>query len=360
MSESFDRALRGAARRGRPVGVCPDAAMLASYADNGLSADERRGIETHAADCTRCLEHLALLGAVSLDRDAPEPSRSWVARWGWLVPVATAVLVVAVWVRLPEQQAPENAVLPTPPATQAVAPGVPEQEAAAPSGLAAAPPTDERDAQGRAKQQPTARTSPALAARAASPLEKKADALAPLERRDTERQKVASETPMAAAAPPAAPVVQAQKAGDENMQSRRLGEAAGKVATPAAPAASAMADAMKEEVRAESTAPRETVRARGNRIERSRDGGSTWSSLLSEPQSSFTAVGCAQDGPCWIGTADGQVLRRMPDGFQRSVLPVRARVVSVAAEGPLTALVTLESGQRFRTADGGTTWAPIP
>ncbi len=71
MSESFNRALRAAARRSRPAGVCPDAAMLAAYADNGLSADERRIVETHAADCATCLEHLALLGAVSLDREAP-------------------------------------------------------------------------------------------------------------------------------------------------------------------------------------------------------------------------------------------------------------------------------------------------
>ena len=47
MSESFDRALRAAARRSRPAGVCPDAAMLASYADNGLSEDERRFVEAH-------------------------------------------------------------------------------------------------------------------------------------------------------------------------------------------------------------------------------------------------------------------------------------------------------------------------
>ena len=109
MSESFNRALRSAARRGRPAGVCPDAAMLAAYADNGLTADERRVVETHAADCATCLEHLALLGAVSLDRDAPQPARSWLVRWGWLVPVATAVLVVAVWVRLPEQKAAQDA-----------------------------------------------------------------------------------------------------------------------------------------------------------------------------------------------------------------------------------------------------------
>ncbi len=102
-------------------------------------------VETHAADCATCLEHLALLGAVSLDREAPEPSRSWLVRWGWLVPVATAVLVVAVWVRLPEQKASEDAGPTAPARTQAWPPAAPEQEVAASSDLAAEQPTAERD-----------------------------------------------------------------------------------------------------------------------------------------------------------------------------------------------------------------------
>ena len=89
MSEPFDRTLRAAARRGRPVGVCPDAALLAAYADNGLTADERHSLETHAADCVTCQQHLALLGAVSLDRDVPQPSRSWLTQWGWRVAGST-------------------------------------------------------------------------------------------------------------------------------------------------------------------------------------------------------------------------------------------------------------------------------
>ena len=133
MSDSFDRALRAAARRGRPAGVCPDAAMLASYADNGLSEDERRFVEAHVADCATCLQHMALLGAVSLDREAPEPSRWWLAQWRWLVPVATAVLVVAVWIRLPEQKATEDAAARPTSAMRAERPVAVDQERAAPA-----------------------------------------------------------------------------------------------------------------------------------------------------------------------------------------------------------------------------------
>ena len=364
MSESFDRALRSAARRGRPAGVCPDAASLAAYADNGLTADERRRVEAHAADCATCLEHLALLGAISLDREAPEPSRSWLIRWGWLVPVATAMLVVAVWTRLPEQGVSRDAARPAPAPTQAMAPP-PEQEVAAPNELAAAQSTAERDARDQAKQRRAARTAPAAPGREAALLEKKVDALAPLERRDEERQKLAATSPVPPAAPeapgaaPATPAaVQAQKASEGNVQRQRLG-AASKVAQPAA-ASPALADAMKEEVRAEPAPPRESYRALGSRIEQSKDGGTTWRTALSDPQSTFTSVGCAAGGGCWIGTADGQMLRPTPGGFSRSVLPIRARVVAIVSGGSQAAVVTVEGGQQFRTADGGATWTPIP
>jgi hypothetical protein len=363
MSESFDRALRSAARRGRPAGVCPDAASLAAYADNGLTADERRRVEAHAADCATCLEHLALLGAISLDREAPEPSRSWLVRWGWLVPVATAVLVVAVWVRLPEQKASEEAG-PAAARTPAVAPAAPGREVAASSDMAAEQPTAERDARDQTRQRRAARTAQTAPANSAAPLEKKVDALAPVERRDQERQELAATSPVPpaapqapGAAPPAPAAVQAQKAGEENLRRQRLG-AASKVAQPAAAAAPALADAMKEEVRTEPAPPPESYRALGSRIEQSKDGGTTWRTALSDPQTTFTIVGCA-GGQCWIGTADGRILRATPDGFSRSVLPLRARVVAITSGGSQAAVVTVEGGQQFRTSDGGATWTLV-
>ena len=102
----FDRALRGAARRGRPEGVCPDAAALASYVDRSLSPDEHTALEAHVASCPTCMEHLALLAAVDAPETPADPLDAWsferiFGSWRWLVPVATVVLVVAVWMRLP-------------------------------------------------------------------------------------------------------------------------------------------------------------------------------------------------------------------------------------------------------------------
>jgi photosystem II stability/assembly factor-like uncharacterized protein len=109
-----------------------------------------------------------------------------------------------------------------------------------------------------------------------------------------------------------------------------------------------------------SASPKESYRAVGNRIELSEDGGATWRVAVSVTHVTFTAAACAPGGPCWFGTGDGAILRRTPDGFPLSRLPVPARVVAIAPDGVQTAVVTIDSGARFRTTDGGATWQPIP
>ena len=362
MSDSFDRALRAAARRGRPAGVCPDASMLASYADNGLTGDERRVLEAHVADCAVCLEHLALLGAVSLDREPPQPSSSWLVRWGWLVPVATAVLVVAVWVRLPEQQQvfqPERVAPPS--STEPAAPVAQESSA----DTAATPIHAERD---EADSRIAGKAKPSAAARAQAPEEAKLDELRTLERRDAARENAASAparpfgdlaarppapaTPPAIAAPsPAATAgVGAQKEETQVADSVRQRAAEPQLRKSLAEAEASFASA----------SPSEVYRVAGNRIEQSRDGAQTWREVLSDPRSTFTAAACAPGGPCWFGTADGEVLRRTESGFTRTSLPVRTRVVAIAPSGPQAATVSLDAGQRFRTTDGGVTWTSVP
>lgn len=353
MSESFDRALRAAARRSRPAGVCPDAAMLASYADNGLTGDERRALEAHVADCAVCLEHLALLGAVSLDREPPQPSSSWLVRWGWLVPVATAVLVVAVWVRLPEQQQVlrQHERVVRPPSAEPAAPVAQDTSSA---DAAATPIHAERD---EAESRLAGKATPSAAARAQAPDEPKLDEVRTLERRDAARENAASAParplgglaaapPAPAAPPPAAAVVGAQKEETQAADSVRQRAAEQQRRTSLAQAEASFASA----------SPSEVYRVAGNRIEQSNDGAQTWHEVLSDPRSTFTAAACAPGGPCWFGTADGYVLRRTESGFTRTALPVRTRVVAIAPSGPQAATVSLDAGQRFRTTDGGATW----
>src|SRR5262245_44061733 len=97
---NFERALRSAARRGRTPDVCPDAAILAAYVDRSLSTEEHAAVESHVADCSACLEHLSLVAALDAPEESPVSAPTFdlgrmVRRWGWLVPAATAVLVVA-------------------------------------------------------------------------------------------------------------------------------------------------------------------------------------------------------------------------------------------------------------------------
>ena len=97
------RSVMRAAAATAPDGVCPDADVLALYAEQELDADERVSVDTHITTCGRCQEALAAFA-----KSAPEgssavtlgaPSRWW-AGWRWLMPLAAsaAVLMVALWV----------------------------------------------------------------------------------------------------------------------------------------------------------------------------------------------------------------------------------------------------------------------
>jgi hypothetical protein len=102
--------------------------------------------------------------------------------------------------------------------------------------------------------------------------------------------------------------------------------------------------------------PTVTYRANGGRIERSSDGGRAWQEVFSDAALTFTASACAPGGPCWFGTATGEILRTSGDRFVRSKLPDTVPVVLITPGADLAATVT--AGRRvFRTTDG-TTWVP--
>jgi hypothetical protein len=84
--------------------------------------------------------------------------------------------------------------------------------------------------------------------------------------------------------------------------------------------------------------------------------------VVSVSGETFTAAACAPGGPCWFGTTNGSILRstdRTPFKTSASSLPFKAAVSGITAEGALGAVATVEGGQRFRTTDGGASWAPI-
>ena len=319
--------------------------MLASYLDNGLTSDERASVETHAADCVRCQQHLSLLGAVSVDRPDPdlEASRPWLVRWGWLVPVATAVLVLAVWTRTPApvdapaqfpQREAAPAIVPAPDAPAAT------EGAGSPSGNTGGSSRD---------------------ARAVPAPEAKAEA-------DRERQDFAAKArpnvtppaaPLAAPAPPP-PAVARDRVG-------QLADSARAPAETEARESAASAAPVREETRLmrKAAAPlleggasdQERYRAVGGKIERSNDG-ARWQEVFSDPSLTFTALACAPEAACWFGTSTGVVLRSSQSGFVRSRLPESAAVTVISAMSATDAVVTAGS-RRYRTSDGSS-WTPVP
>ncbi len=129
--ESLDRMLERTARAradARPQGACLDPEALAAWMDGSLTARERAAVETHAADCDRCLAMLAAI-AKTIPPPAAAQRRPWLAV-RWLVPLATAAVAVTVWVFVPE---PQPAPSPVPPAPTAA---VPELKPAEPVVLA--------------------------------------------------------------------------------------------------------------------------------------------------------------------------------------------------------------------------------
>jgi photosystem II stability/assembly factor-like uncharacterized protein len=95
-------------------------------------------------------------------------------------------------------------------------------------------------------------------------------------------------------------------------------------------------------------------------IDRSTDGGQTWTSEFTDPAVAISVVSCAAAQACWAAACAGRVLRRQADGtwIPRS-LPTASDVIAVEPADANRAAVTLADGRRFRTADGGVTWTEI-
>jgi hypothetical protein len=374
----FERVLRSAARRGRAAGVCPDAATLAAFVDRSLSSNEYATVEAHVADCMACTEHLALVAALDAPGESPVPTPAFdvgalVRRWGWLVPAMTAVLVVAVWLRSPDQR-PADAPLPSvnrsaeqPPAERRrdVAPA--DREA---SLSGANEPLEKRDGSaaigGRKKADTHARpTAPASAvadtAKPASPAAqsetgsgnaKQLDTLAA----DKNKERAEPQRPAAAAPPPPAAAASAAEDARE--------EATLKVARAPMIEDAAAATRMRKAVRQESaaTAGMVLVRTTSGRIDRSTDGGQSWTNEYGGLTDQIRVTLCPTASACWLGADNGAVIVRTADGqwVRRVVPPPAAAVQRIVALDNRHATVELADGRRYMTNNGGITWTIPP
>ena len=318
---------------------CPDPAALAAFTEQELSSSEHATVEAHVASCLRCQAHLAALArATDVEATTSTTPRtwSWWLDWRWVTPVAaTAVVVLSVWVIDPAQLRPdlttaerevelrdesmerslppslplraEPAVVPAPPVVPApsAAPSSPAESAnAAPAAATSA------------RQDVT--IPPAQAARQRAELSPELDAVAP-----------ALEEALGAVAP-----------------ERRA----------------ALADVGEpEDLLIVSAATGTMWRVVATRVDRSTDGGATWTPQQLPTASVLLGGSSPTERVCWIVGVDGTIVRTGDAGETWTpVAPPRpGTYIAVDARNVDSATVTRDDGAQFTTVDGGATWTTV-
>ena len=324
---------------------CPEAEVLALYAERELSPDERGAVEAHVASCGRCQATVAAFVRGTPESAGPDADLAstvpWWAGWRWMVPLAsaTAVMAVAVWIG----QGPAEQVASAPPPAAEVAAGAPPAVAEGrtreevPARKADAQAIEEREAQnltaGRVRaalpRDAGAATAASVRDSAKNSADKRIDGLAVDERREMLAKAETDQLETSRQRPSSGLTQEASAAA--------AGSAAAQAAQAAAPAVAGLA----AEAPAVTRAPARADNDAGRR-------------LADGAQSSAQALG-------WR-LRDGVVERSRDQGktWTRTTSPTPDRLVSVSATDARTAVVTTGGGARFTTSDGGATWRPLP
>ena len=334
-SAETDRLLQAVLRQQPPESSggsgCPAPELLAAYVERSLDINEAAGIEAHAATCDRCQEVLAAF--VQTLPPSTTEATSWLAdmatwKLRWLVP-AGAVAAVAFAVYLvtgrPDRVVEEPVQMASRiDGTQAPATNLPPSAPGSTEPAAPSKPTPEVD------RETVLSKAGADEVRSA---ERKADASTPT---PPEREEVAAQ---AAPAP-------AQEAMAEAPSKRLMGRA--KVGS----------------TWNEAGIPEGRVRIRvgtGGAIERSDDGGTTWTAQMSGVSVDLTAVSPVSSRICWAAGRQGTVLLTTDGGtWERRPFPVNTDLVAISATDRQAATVTTVDGRRFATRDGGASWQALP
>jgi putative zinc finger protein len=389
--------------------ACPDPEILAAYADRALDADETARYELHFSQCAHCRDQLAAmdLAAVSVAIAKARPMR-WVWPWTWFVlaPVASALLIAAVFVA--RRPAANRAQGQQTPLVAMQTPSQPPAFAAAPEAApidTTAPATPERRAEKSAPPKPATTPGRERTPAFASPIEPAPDKTVPVQAERAEdtvaRAPVADKVGGARAEdlprdggkdsavrsrsqsvtadssaqmPKAAPPLVADGAAG--------GVSAGAVPEPARldkqqPAATLNARngfAASQTVSVESAIDRDvnTIvrspdpqilwRISGGRfVERSSDAGQTWRAQWTSVNAHVVAGSAPSVEACWLVGGGGIVLLTTDGKKWRTIEPpVSTDFVGVAASDASSATVISTDGRKFETSDGGKHWTPAP
>lgn len=316
---------------------CLDAETAAAWLDGKLHGPALELARTHVADCARCQALMATFVRAEGGFAQPAaptstakvvemaPRRPW---WMWMVPVAAAAAVIVIAVALP-RKTPQTA----PPPAGAPAPDQ-SKLADAKNALADTPPVEEKKAE-----------APKVDA-------KDVDQTGKLDAK--KRQQDAQARP---AAPPAGTAKPANEVA-----------AAPPPPTPPTPAAAAASneDRMREIVQApplrrdEIGSPDAMIRWRLRRrtVERSIDGGKSWTAVPTGIDAEWTAGAAPTATAFWV-VGRGGMVARSTDGraFERVPFPELTDLSAVQATDAQTATVSSADGHTFTTTDGGRSWA---
>lgn len=379
MTELPDRLLRdvlddtASTTRSMP---CVDAGTLAAWADGTLTEAGRAAIETHAADCARCL---ALLAAITRIEPVPIAPPWWRrSPIAWLLPLTAAAAGVVIVVRLAVlEQRPAVSQPAAAPATAVSQPGRVPQAPSAPAQPPAttlasqAPAPAKRQKPGPIDVEPgRAESAPQEAAAAESARAAPAPSATPVppSTQVPASAPVPPSTPPSVPAPAAAPSLTAAAPSPATPAQQVVTSAARDQAAGGRGGGGSRAFAAQTTTKAAGASPPVPIliespdrhsqwRIVGDAVEHTEDGGATW-----QPQPigvvSPVRAGAAPDARvCWIAGAGGVVLRTS-DGttWTRIPFPERADLVAVQASDASHAVVTTADGRRFATTDGGGTW----
>jgi hypothetical protein len=342
-----------------------DAEELAAWSAGVLSPRQASTVELHVADCHECQSMVAAFARTEPIAPAKTP---WWQRGQirWLVPLATAATLAAIYVALPQRvmsptagiTEPERntpAMAPAPQTAPREAPGSP----ATPSDAA----VNLRDAtRERSAATPPARTPAVAVARPKSEATAGAAGAvpAPLASRPVTTGAAPAAAPAAVGAPPAmAPQLPATFAPAKPAPPPPAPETRAEAETALRAAAAAAPRAAQQRAAVEFAAPDGTARWRiaGTRLERSTDGGAVWRALDLVTRAPLLAGHAASADIVWV-VGSGGTIYAANDGVTFNAVPFNEAVdlVAVVALDARSGRVTTADGRVYSTADGGKTW----
>ena len=353
-----------------------DGETLAAWSEGQLRTDTAARVEQHLSDCARCQQMLAAFARTAPPLPVVEPMwRRWHLQW--LVPIATAATVAAIWVAIPrdeQRRATSPVVDRVAEAPQASAPAAPVTPQQSQNAAAAPPPSPSPPAAKEFKKS----LSETVGQSAQSALKREEFERRDAQEQSAERQAAVPAQPQGAAVPTRPDTREKDNDKLQELQETiRVVPPAPAAAAAASPPASATAAGSTRarpqaadsrllaaraftapsEIRSPNSQNRWRIVDGGRRVERSTNGGTEWETVSLSAPGVLTAGMSPAPSICWLVGRAGAVFVTA-DGlrFTRVMFPESIDLLTVAATDDRHATVMSLDGRSFRTDDGGMTW----